>query len=93
MTWLLAEEPRLGKAASQRWWCQIWFRATGLSSNRPAAPGQPSSRRRIHTQDSSRMPSSMPLIQWTPRRGGLADHHDRRCSATRSAYRSFPVIA
>lgn len=93
MTWLFAEEPRLGKAASQRWWCQIWFRATGLPSNSSAAPGQPSSSRRTHTQDSSRMPSSMPLIQWTPRSGGLASHHDRRCSATRSAYRSFPVSA
>ncbi len=93
MTWLFAEDPRLGKAASQRWWCQIWCSATGLPSNRAAAPGQPSSSRRIHTQDSSRMPNSMPLIQCTPRSGGLAAHHDRRCSATRSAYRSFPVIA
>lgn len=39
------------------------------------------------------MPSSMPLTQCTPRSGALAAHHNRRCSATRSAYRSFPVIA
>ena len=71
MTWLFAEDPRLGKAASQRWWCQIWCSATGLPSNSSAAPGQPSSSRRTHTQDSSRMPSSMPLIQCTPRSGGL----------------------
>ncbi len=92
-TWLLADEPRLGNAASQRWWCQIWWCATGLSSNSAAAPGQPSSSRRIHTHDSSRMPSSMPLTQCTPRSGALAAHQDRRCAATRSAYRSSPVSA
>ncbi len=90
---MFADEPRLGNAASQRWWCQIWSSATGFSSNSAGAPAQPSSSRRIHTHDSSRMPSSMPLTQWTPRSGGLASHHDRRCAAARSAYRSFPVSA
>ncbi len=93
ITWLLAEDPRLGKAASQRWWCQIWFSATGLSSNNSAAPGQPSSSRRTHTHDSSRIPSSIPLVQCTPCSGAFAPHHDRRWPATRSAYRSSPVIA
>ncbi len=91
--WLFAEEPRLGNAASQRWWCQIWSSAAGFSSNSAGAPAQPSSSKRTHTHDSSRMPSSMPLTQWAPRSGGLASHHDRRCAATRSAYRSFPVSA
>ncbi len=85
MTWLLADEPWLRNAASQRWWCQIWCSASGLSSNRAAAPGQPSSSRRTHTHEISRMPSSMPLTQCTPDSGGLAAHQDRRWSATRVA--------
>ncbi len=93
ITWLFAEEPRLGKAASQRWWCHTCRTASGFSSNSPAAPGQPSSSRRIHTHETSRMPSSMPLTQCTPRSGGLAAHHDRSCPATRSAYRASPVSA
>ena len=83
--WLFADDPRLGKAASQRWWCRIWCTASGLSSKSAAAPGQPSSSRRTQTQDSSRMPSSIPLIQCTPRIGGFAAHHDFRWSATRCA--------
>ena len=40
--------------------------------------GQPSSSRRTHAQEISRMPSSMPLVQWTPERNGLAAHQERR---------------
>ena len=85
MTWLLADEPRLRKAARCSWCHQICRTASGLASKRSLTLGHSSSIRRIHVQLISRTPSSMPLIQLTPERNGFARHHDRSCLATASA--------
>ena len=63
MTWLLADEPRLRNAARYCWCHRICWTASRSCSNRPATPGQSSSRRRIQVRLISRMPSSMPLVQ------------------------------
>jgi hypothetical protein len=82
---LFADDPRLGKAARYSWCHSICRTASGSCSNRSATFGHSSSNRRIHTQDSSRIPASMPLVQWTPDRYGFARHHDLSWSATASA--------
>ena len=76
ITWLLADEPRLLKAARYCWCQYTCSRASTFASNSAAAPCQPSRRRRIHTQEMSRSPSSMPLVQWMPERKGFSAHHD-----------------
>ena len=88
--WLLADDPWLGSRASHSWWWWSCCRKVRLPSNSGPAPAQPSSSRRIQTQDSSRTPSSMPLVQWMPDRNGLAAHQERSWVATASAYRSSP---
>ena len=77
MTWLLADEPRLGKAARNSWCQPICRTASSLCSNRSPTFGQSSSSRRIHTQEIRRMPASMPLVQCTPVRNGFARHQER----------------
>ena len=83
--WLLADDPWLGMAASHSWWWRSCWRNTRLPSNSGPAPAQPSSSRRIHTHDSSRTPSSIPLVQWMPDRNGLAAHQERSWAATACA--------
>jgi ATP-dependent HslUV protease ATP-binding subunit HslU len=43
------------------------------------------SERRIQTQEINLMPSSIPLVQWTPERKGFSDHQERKCRATNAA--------
>ena len=83
--WLLADDPRLSNAARYCWCQRIWCSARSLRSKRSAAPGHSSSSRRIQAKLISRTPSSMPLVQLTPDRKGLAAHQDRSWSPTRSA--------
>ena len=52
---------------------------------RAAVPLQPSRRRRTQTHEISRMPTSMPLAQFTPVATGLARHHERSCASISSA--------
>ena len=89
--WLLADDPWLGSRASHSWWWWSCWRKARLPSNSGPAPVQPCSSRRIHTQDSSRTPSSIPLVQWMPDRNGFAAHQERSWVATAFAYRSSPV--
>ena len=51
----------------------------------PPRPASSSSSRRIQAKLISRTPSSMPLVQLTPDRNGLAAHQDRSWASTRSA--------
>ena len=59
----------------------------GFSSKRSADPGQSSRSRRTQTQLVSRTPSSMPLVQCTPDRNGLAATRTGAARSTTSAYR------
>ena len=55
--------------------------------------GQSARRRRIQVQLTSRMPSSIPLVQWIPDRNGFSCHQARRWEPARSAWRRSPVSA
>ena len=83
--WLLADDPRLGKPGQPLLVVVELPQEGRVALEQRPGPGQPSSSRRIHTQDSSRMPSSMPLVQWTPDRNGLAAHQERSWAAAASA--------
>ena len=80
-TWLLADEPRLRKAARYSLVPpDLAQRPRGCPRTGRPTPGQSSSSRRTHAQLISRTPSSIPLVQWTPERNGFAAHHDRSCA-------------
>ena len=91
-TWLLADEPRLRKAARYSWCHQICRSASSLCSKRSPTLGHSSSSRRIHTQLDAAGPRAR--CRWSSaRRTGTGSAATRSAAARRrrSAYRSSPV--